>query len=164
MTALRGNKEAVMCRTPLGRLSVSLLVLLVTGCAASSLQLSSPPQDPYLADLRAEFLKSHPDNPYCVQVSRGEVVAGMDMFGVLAAWGQPAGRAIQKGNFEQWVYFDVDEDSGDALEYSLSFVEGVLDAWRTRVHKSGGLPYRWETTPVSTLAPDPPPGKRVPTN
>jgi hypothetical protein len=151
-----------MCRTPLGRLSVTLLLLLAMGCAASSLQLTRGASEPYVADLRAEYLRSRPDSPYCTQVSRGEVVAGMDMFGVLAAWGHPVRRARENRDFEQWVYLDVDEDSGDAVEYSLAFVEGILDGWKTRVHKSGGLAYRWDEKTTPPTKSEPPGGKQVP--
>jgi hypothetical protein len=122
-------------------------------------------REPYVADLRAEFFKAYPDSPYGEKVRTGEVVAGMDMYEVLASWGNPA-RRTREHSQEQWVYFDVDEQSGDAIEYSLSFREGILENWRTRVHRQSGLAYRADREKIdeSVTPAEPPTGKRVPKN
>jgi len=155
-----------MCRTPLGQWSVTLLLLLLAGCATTAtLELSQDVRPEYVKELRAEFVRSYPYSPYQQQVKNGEVVAGMDMFGVLAAWGRPANLVRQSDELEKWVYYDVDDVSGDALEYDLLFWEGVLSSWKTRVHRNNGLAYRADmpsTTPVPSS--DPPAGKRVPPN
>lgn len=152
-----------MYRTPLGRLSVSLVLLLAAGCA-SNLELSRDVTDPGISDLRAVYIKSFPNSPYLSHVSRNEVVAGMDMFGVLAAWGQPQGRTRQSTEVEQWVYYDVDPASGDAMEYSLAFTDGVLHGWKTRVHHKVGNALRLGDMPVTAtdVPTSVPAGKRVP--
>jgi hypothetical protein len=143
-------------------MSVSLLLLLAAGCA-SNLELSREVTDPGISDLRSVYIKSFPNSPYLTHVYRNEVVAGMDMFGVLASWGQPQGRTRQSVEVEQWVYYDLDPASGDAVEYSLAFTDGVLHGWKTRVHQKVGQALRMGEVPVTAAdVPAAPPGKQVP--
>jgi hypothetical protein len=148
-----------MRRAPHRLLSVSLLVLSI-GCA-SSLRLMREPSPDRLADLRAEYFAMNPETPYRGNVERGEVVKGMDPFGVLASWGSPERRARDADAAERWVYIDTDENSGDSVEYALSFRAGVLDSWSTLRHTSGGQALRDESTVAATPA-EAPTGKRVP--
>jgi hypothetical protein len=142
-------------------LSVALLVLVV-GCA-SSLQLTRDPRPDRLADLRAEYFAMNPDSPYRNNVERGEVVKGMDAFGVLASWGSPERRARDEDAAERWVYVDTDENSGNSIEYALSFREGLLDSWSTLRHAYGGPALRQqESNVVATPSADAPAGKQVP--
>lgn len=152
-----------MCRSLPGRWSVPLLLLLSAGCASSSLQLLQEPP-PYLTVLRTEYFTANPDSPYRTDVTGGSVVPGMGRFDVLASWGHPA-RRVRAGDLEEWTYFDVDVDSGDAVEYNLKFKNGVLDEWSSRTHKSTGLGYRPSLEyPERVTSAKPPAGKKVPTN
>lgn len=153
-----------MCRSLPGRWSVPLLLLLSTGCTSSSLQLLQEPP-PYLTDLRSEYFTANPDSPFRTDVTGASVVQGMGRFDVLASWGHPVRRVRSEG-FEEWTYYDVDAENGDALEYNLVFDDGVLDRWSSRTHKNTGLAYkgRLETPSkanVNTSA-EPPGGKKVP--
>ncbi len=148
-----------MRRAPHRLLSVSLLVLVV-GCA-SSLQLTRDPRPDRLADLRAEYFAMNPDTPFRGNVERGEVVKGMDPFGVLASWGSPERRARNEDAAERWVYIDTDENSGDAIEYALSFKGGVLDSWSMLRQRYGGPALRDEQN-IATTPAEAPTGKRVP--
>ena len=153
-----------MCRSLPGRWPVPFLLLLVAGCASSSLQLLQEPP-PYLNELRSEYNTSNPDSRYRDDVNRGTIVGGMGRFEVLASWVHPETRADDAVDQEKWTYYDVDSDSGDALQYSLLFRDGVLDRWTTRTLKNTGLAYRGKTEEVTKIVPAPPPvGKRVPTN
>ena len=154
-----------MCRSLPGRWSVPLLLLLSTGCASSTLQLLQEPP-PYLNDLRSEYVSVNPDSPYLQDVTRGAVVPGMDRFGVLASWGRPVHRLRNGSELEEWTYYELDPDSGDALEYNLVFENGLLDRWSTRARKNTGLAYRAEeeTTPPPVTTAEPPGGKKVPKN
>ena len=140
-----------MCRTLPGRWSVPLLLLLCTGCASSSLQLLQEPP-PYISDIRAEYFNANPDSPYRNDVTVATVVPGMGRFDVLASWGIPSRRVRDGMGIEQWTYYDVDSDSGDAIEYSLMFKNGVLDRWSSRPHKNDGVAYkgRVDRAPLST--------------
>jgi hypothetical protein len=147
-----------MRRAPHRLLSVSLFVLV--GCA-SSLQLTRDPRPDHLADLRAEYFAMNPDTPFRGNVERGEVVKGMDPFGVLASWGSPERRARNEDAAERWVYVDTDEDSGDAIEYALSFRGGVLDSW-SMLRQRYGAPALRDDQSIATTPADAPGGKRVP--
>jgi hypothetical protein len=153
-----------MCRTLPGRWSVPFLLLLTAGCASSSLQLLHEPP-PYLNDLRSEYYTSNPDSPYRDAVARGTVVAGMGRFDVLASWGHPEVRVRDTLDQEKWTYLDVDNESGDATEFDLVFLNGVLDRWTSRAVKNTGLAYRGKNEDQTRIVPsEPPSGKRVPTN
>jgi hypothetical protein len=119
-----------MRRTPQRLLPVSLLLLLPMACAPG-LRLAEDVHPAYVDDLRAEYLKRNPQSPYLEQVARGEVVKGMDVFGVLAAWGHPERRSRDDPQSEHWVYIDTDPGNGDVTEYMLAFKQGVLSAWQT---------------------------------
>jgi hypothetical protein len=152
-----------MCRSLPGRWSVPLLLVLSTGCASSLQLMQEPP--PYLNELRAEYLSSNPTTPFKQDIEKGIVVPGMDTYGVIAAWGQPGRRVQQDPESEQWTYMDVDSESGDSMEYALSFVHGILDRWAAHTHKQTGLAYRSEDLRQrAILTAEPPGGKKVPTN
>ena len=154
-----------MCRSLPWRWSVLLLLVVPTGCASTlQLQLVAEPP-PYLNELRAEYLSANPSSPYRANVSRGEVVPGMDMFGVLASWGHPERRSRANPTVEEWVYMDLDQGSGDIVEYNLSFYAGILDSWDSRVHRNSAFAYR-SVDPLTgkVTASTPPSGKRVPKN
>jgi hypothetical protein len=102
--------------------------------------LQEPP--PYLTDLRSEYFTVNPDTPYRHDVTVSTVVPGMERFDVLAAWGHPAQRVNDGLGREEWTYFDVDVDSGDAIEYRLVFKHGAFDAWTARTHKETGLAFK----------------------
>jgi hypothetical protein len=152
-----------MRRTPQWLLSVSA-VFLLSGCA-TTLQLNQEKRPAYLSELRTQYLSENPNSPYMTQVNSGQVVKGMDRFGVLASWGYPEKRTRAGMAYETWIYVDVDESSGNGVEYTLAFRDGVLEDWNSTRLNSG-------VTPVAAKAPPPdqPPtttemgGKTVPQN
>jgi hypothetical protein len=157
-----------MCRSLPGRWSVPFLLLLLTGCASSSLQLLQEPP-PYLTDLRSEYFTANPDSPYRDDVTVGTVVPGMARFDVLAAWGHPARRVRDGLGREEWTYFDLDSESGDAIEYNLVFKNGVVDKWSARTHKDTGVALKGheddkveKVYPVTEPPTEPKAGKKVP--
>src|SRR4029450_9049447 len=121
---------------------------------------------PYLPELRSEYFTSNPDTPCRNDVARGTIVNGMGRFDVLASWGHPEPRGGESTGQETWKYFDVDSDSGDALEYSLLFHDGQLERVTTREIKNTGLASRSKNEALTKAVPaaQPPAGKRVPTN
>jgi hypothetical protein len=149
-----------MRRTPLGLLSVSAVFLLV-GCA-TTLQLSQEKQPAYLSELRAEYLSENPNGQYCDQVTRGLVVKGMDRFGVLASWGYPEKRTREGMTKERWVYIDADESSGDTIEYTLAFLDGVLQDWYSTRLTTGMTPVVRDHVPTTPPAKTDTAGKTVP--
>jgi len=152
-----------MCRSLPWRWPVLLLLVAPTGCSSTLQLLADPP--PYVTDLRAEYFSANPASPYRVNVSRGEVVPGMDMFGVLAAWGHPERRTREDPVVEEWVYMDLDQESGDILEYDLTFKGGVLNSWSSRMHRNSALAYRSDDPLINKVTPaQPPGGKLVPKN
>jgi hypothetical protein len=140
---------------------------LLTGCASTSLQLLQEPP-PYVSELRSEYFTANPDSPYRNNVAGASVVPGMGRFDVLASWGHPARRVRDGLGFEEWTYFDVDAESGDALEYNLAFRNGVLDRWSSRTHKNTGVAFKGrveeEPDPADVTTSEPPGGKKVPKN
>lgn len=139
-------------------------ILAVVACA-TTLCLQSQPRPAYLTFLRAEYMSSNPQGPYRESVSRGEVVKGMDVFSVLAAWGHPQRRLRQGTANEWWFYVDADPDSKDSVEYSLAFRDGVLSSWESHRFTSGGIAVQnGEPEPIPLPAPTVPKGKTVPQN
>jgi hypothetical protein len=118
--------------------------------------------------LRSEYFTANPDSPYRNNVAGASVVPGMGRFDVLASWGHPARRVRDGLGFEEWTYFDVDAESGDALEYNLAFRNGVLDRWSSRTHKNTGVAFKGrveeEPDPADVTTSEPPGGKKVPKN
>ncbi len=152
-----------MRRAPQWLLPVSA-VFLLAGCG-SNLRLTKESTPAYLPDLRAQFYAEYPSTPYKDNVDRGEVVKGMDRFGVLASWGYPERRTRQGLVQERWVYVVTDEASGDSIEYMLAFKNGVLKNWNATRWTTGMIPLRPQTKHV-----DPPDtktdagGKDIPQN
>jgi hypothetical protein len=109
-------------------------------------------------------------HPFRNDVTGATVVSGMGRFDVLASWGHPVRRVRDGLGFEEWTYYDVDADSGDALEYNLVFRNGVLDRWSSRTHKNTGVAYKGrqegkseEDEEQQKVTPsEPPAGKKVP--
>jgi hypothetical protein len=115
-----------------------------------------------VAQLRSEYNLRNPDSPYRENVSRGEVVCGMDMFGVLASWGLPQGRKQDGVDGERWVYIDVDEVTNRQIGYAVVFRSGLVKSWNTYREKSAVQNLYSQT---DTAPPPPPPnsGKPIPT-
>jgi hypothetical protein len=149
-----------MRRIPLWLLSVSVLLLLV-GCS-TTLKLNHAKRPAYLSELRAEYLAENPNGPYSERVYHGEVVKGMDLYGVLASWGYPERRTHDSAIQETWTYVDGDELSGDSVEYVLGFREGVLHEWYSTMLSTGMVPVSQLPTPPPLTAE--PTGKSVPLN
>ena len=150
-----------MRRTPLWLLSVSVFFLFAA--CATTLQLSPDSRPAYLSDLRAEYLAENPNGAYSDHVRSGQVVKGMDRFGVLASWGYPEKRARQGMVQETWTYVDKDESSGDTVEYVLDFRDGVLQEWQSTRMVTGMTPIRDNPLPPPVTATETG-GKPVPQN
>lgn len=149
-----------MRRTPRWVLSVSV-VFLLSGCA-TTLRLSQEERPAYLSELRAQYVAENPTSAYLDLVSDGQVVKGMDRFGVLASWGYPEKRLREGMMSETWTYVDMDESSGDTIEYALAFRDGVLKEWRSTRLTTGMTPVRQETPPPPQVPAANPAGKTVP--
>lgn len=151
-----------MRRAPQWLLPVSgVLLLLIAACGASTLRRSQVDFSE-LADLRSEYLTRNPESPYCENVSRGEIVKGMDVFGVVAAWGIPATRVPDGADFERWLYVDTDDVASEPVGYALAFEKGVLKSWD--VQRAGiGLKVREPSGNAGPPKQETPRGKPVPT-
>ncbi len=152
-----------MRRAPQWLLPVSgVLLVLIAACGASTLRRSSVDLTD-LASLRSEYIARHPGGPYCEKVSKGEIVKGMDVFGVIAAWGLPQERVPDGTKFERWLYVDLDQMSNEQVGYELEFEKGVLKDWD--VQRAGvGLKSRDTIDPTAPPKQEPPHGKPVPTD
>lgn len=149
-----------MRRAPQWLVSVSA-VFLLTSCA-TMLQLSQEKRPAYLSELRAEYLAENPNGTYSDRVSRGEVVKGMDRFGVLASWGYPEKRMRSGMMHETWTYVDADESSGDTIEYVLAFHDGVLQEWHSTRLTTGMTPVVRDAPPTQPATKSDTVGKTVP--
>ncbi len=151
-----------MRRAPQWLLPVSGVLLLLTACGASTLRRTQIDTTD-LASLRSEYIARNPDSPYCEKVSHGEIVKGMDVFGVIASWGLPTRRVADGSDFERWLYIDVDDVSNEQVGYHLEFEKGVLKTWD--VQRAGvGLKTRDTVDPLSPPKPEPTKGKPQPTD
>lgn len=127
-----------MFRTPSVALWLPALFLVFCSCTHNPRMVSGTEND-YLLRLRAEYFASNPDGVYNDFIRRGEVVKGMDLLEVLAAWGHPKTREKRSPSTEQWFYLSVDEQSKDWFEYTFIFRDGILSDWElTRNLAAGG--------------------------
>lgn len=127
-----------MCRTPPILRTLPLLTFAVIIACSQTPRMSEDNETEYVRMLREEFFKTHPDGPYNEYIARGEVVRGMDFLEVLASWGNPTKREKTTENVEYWMYTDMDEDSGDWVEYKFVFRKNVLDDWELSRHIAEG--------------------------
>jgi hypothetical protein len=108
-----------------------LLVVFAIGLTASCAhvpRMSNENQD--TANLRAKYLREHPNSPYNQQIMRGEVTAGMDVTEVLASWGVPERRIGKPSNKQEcWIYTVRDDHNENSVVYELVFVDRVLSRW-----------------------------------
>ncbi len=152
-----------MRRAPIRLLPVSgVLLAVLTACGASTLRRSQSDFSD-LAGVRSEYVARHPDSPYIDNVARGEIVRGMDVFGVIASWGLPESRTPDGTEFERWLYIDIDDVASEPVGYALQFEKGVLRSWD--VQRVGlGLKVRDTTSPPGPPKQEPQKGKPVPTD
>jgi hypothetical protein len=150
-----------MCRAPQRLWSVSIVLLLgVAACGSSSLRRWQG-AEPELVNLRSEYLAQNPNSPFRENVSRGEIVKGMDVYCVLAAWGPPQHRSLDGDEFQRWLYVDLDESMNQQVGYALEFEDGLLKSWD--VHRGSiGLKTRDFTKQPPTPAAETVPGKVLP--
>jgi hypothetical protein len=112
----------------------SCLLLLFIACAHTP---KSQNDDITVQRMRAEFLLDHPNGQFNQYISKGEVVRGMTVLEVSAAWGLPETRRMSKDRkMEYWTYFSEDEISGDWSRYTLTFEETALADWHVVRHFS----------------------------
>jgi hypothetical protein len=131
------RKEAAMGRLLLKVLWLPTLVLSVSFCTPNPRMVSGTEPD-YLLKLRADYLSSNPSGEYNEFIKRGEVVRGMDVLEVLAAWGHPKVRTKFTDLTEKWTYHEVDPDSKDSIDYTFTFHQGVLSDWALERHFAAG--------------------------
>lgn len=122
-----------------------LLVALVVGMATSCAHVPRMTnQDPERNSIRDEYLRDNPNGAFNQHIVRGEVVKGMSIIDVLAAWGMPEKRMWDgPTNKESWVYASRDEYSHDYLVYELIFENRKLSHWsinRGTVASGGVIP------------------------
>jgi hypothetical protein len=114
-----------------------------------------------LVNLRSEYLAQNPDSPFREHVFRGEIVKGMDLYSVLAAWGAPQHRSQDGEEFQRWLYVDLDDEKNQQVGYALEFEDGLLKSWD--VHRSSiGLKTRDFSNQPPPPVPVEPSGKPLP--
>jgi hypothetical protein len=158
------RKEAVMRRAPQWLLPVSsVLLLMLAACGASTLRRSQIDISD-LGSVRSEYLTRNPDSPFNDNVTRGEIVRGMDTFAVTASWGLPASKVQDGSDFQRWLYVDVDDVVNESVGYALEFEKGVLKSWN--VQRPGiGLKTRDTVDPLGPpKQATPQKGKSLPTD
>ena len=112
----------------------SCLFLIFVACAHTPKSLND---DLTVQRMRTEYLRDHPDGRFNQYIARGEVVRGMTVLEVSAAWGLPETRRLSKDrNLEHWTYFSEDEISGDWSRYTLTFEKTSLTDWYVVRHFS----------------------------
>jgi hypothetical protein len=116
---------------------VFLTLASVLSCSHNPRKISGTESD-YLLQLRQEYLAANPDGAYNEYIKRGEVVKGMDLLEVLAAWGHPERRTKESSLTEHWIYREVDEDSKDWVLYTFTFRRNVLAEWDLMRHFAAG--------------------------
>jgi hypothetical protein len=107
--------------------------------------------------MRADYLRDHPDGRFNRYIERGEVVRGMNMLEVSAAWGLPeTRRPTEDREVEYWTYFSQDEITGDWCRYTLTFEDKAVSDWYVVRHftKNGELT-SWSHTETSGVATNP---------
>jgi hypothetical protein len=152
-----------MRRAPQWLLPVSsVLPIVIAACGTSSLS-RSPVEEPDLVNVRSEYLTRHPESPYLNYVSRGEIVKGMDTYGVIASWGLPTSRARDGADGERWLYVDIDDVANEPIGYALAFKKGVLRSWDMHRATGSGLKVRESTAPSDAPKDPQEKGKPIPT-
>ena len=112
----------------------SCLLLLLIACSHTPRSMND---DLTVQRMREESLREHPGGPFNQYITRGEVVRGMSVLEVSAAWGLPETRRPSKDHkAEYWTYFSEDEISGDWSRYTLTFEETKLADWYVVRHFS----------------------------
>ena len=106
---------------------VTVAVVLLSACS-SGLHLNQELDD--RDDIRQTYLQNNPNGKYNEHIAKGEVVKGMSVIEVLAAWGLPGVRrtSTQTGT-EFWTYYTLDDISQKISSYDLVFTNRTLDRW-----------------------------------
>lgn len=137
----------------LARLAVIAAAASLAACAVA------PPtrtETASIRQIREEYFRSYPDSRYQQNINRGEIVKGMSLFEVLAAWGVPDARVLGADQSrETWVYVLVDDRSLDWVRYDFDFRSNQLTEWQKTPHVTTGhaLTLRDTSTPVATSLP-----------
>ena len=108
-------------------LLVGLAIAMTASCAHVP-RMSIEDQE--TTNLRATYLRDHPNGPHNDRIIKGEVARGMDVTEVLASWGVPERRIGKRSNKEEyWIYTARDEYSQNYVVYELVFVDRTLSRW-----------------------------------
>jgi hypothetical protein len=137
---------------------------LVLAALASSILAScasGPPRrddTPAILELRDDYLRTNPNNPFTAEIQRGEVALGMGYREVLAAWGKPDARvASADPDEERWTYILCDDNGVDWILYDFIFDNKAVVEWQfSRNVGSGFATTRDDLRGVSTRVPPTP--------
>jgi hypothetical protein len=123
-------------------------------------------ETPSIRQIRAEYFRAFPDGQFNDRIERGQVVKGMSLFEVLAAWGIPDARTVKvEENRECWVYVLVDDTNLDWVRYDFTFHGNELTGWEMTPNIASGATLEvpehpgvsplpsWATTTSGTGAP-----------
>lgn len=141
--------------------------IVVAALIASTLAAcaTSPPrrgETQAILDIRADYLRTHPEGPFNLEIARSEVALGMGYYDVLAAWGMPDARLSdnERGE-ERWTYVIKSDNEVDGVRYDFLFVKQVVVEWESSLdvasgfspaHSDGrGVSMRVPPTPATTL-------------
>jgi hypothetical protein len=102
--------------------------VLVSACA--HVPRAPDPTDEQIA-MRATYVAEHPEGHFNERIQRGEIDRGMSAYEVLASWGVPDGRRIDRDrpDEEAWFYLERDEFSQDYIIYEVVFNQRTLAKW-----------------------------------
>jgi len=112
--------------------------VLAVACAQNPPSMGEGHETEYIQMLRTEFFKSNPNGQYNENISRSEVVVGMDFLEVLSSWGNPVKRQKPAENIEHWIYMELDRDTGDRYEYTLIFRDNTVADWALTRYLANG--------------------------
>ncbi len=134
-----------------------ILVLAFVASLFAACATSPPRRDETTAilEIREDYLRTHPDGPFNGEISRGEVVSGMDYHDVLASWGMPDARsADSERREERWTYVLRSDNGVDWVRYDFVFVRQVMVEWEfSREVGSGFVSARDDNRGVSNRVP-----------
>lgn len=137
--------------------------IVVAALAASTLAAcaTSPPrrdETPAILEIRADYLRAHPQGPFNGEIARSEIALGMGFYDVLAAWGMPDARVSdhERGE-ERWTYVLKNGNEVDELRFDFLFVKHVVVDWESsRDVASGFSPAHSDARGVSLRVPPTP--------
>jgi hypothetical protein len=123
------------------RIALGLAVAVVLASCAHNPRMQQETQG--ISQLRMEYVQHNPSGMFNDYIMRGEIVKGMGLIEVVAAWGMPnLIRSWEDSGFEYWTYYALDEHTRQYTRYELIFGTRTLKKWvvTKNVAGAGGLP------------------------